>query len=126
LIEGGKAVVKALCAERFPVSAAFWMSEAASPQWMLVLATPNVAAEGLIKSYEKVLKHAKSPRTVYWPSLIQLEKPTGWLVKAVRDSVRSEYGTGYEGFAEVNLLTSDYAPLQLYVYKVPERSPIRS
>lgn len=55
-LEEGRVLLERLDRERFGVSAAYWYYESEPDRWSLVIATPRVAAKGLLASYRLLIK----------------------------------------------------------------------
>jgi len=117
MIDGGARLFQMLTEDGYLPASAFWIEEDATPGWKLVIAFSGVSSSNPFPFYKKVFDRAPSTPGLYWPALIKIEDAHHPLIQAVHQAISQEYPKDHKGFATVNLHSTQFAPVTLYVYR---------
>jgi len=116
MIEGGAQLIERLKQDDHAALSAFWMEDEAVLGWKLVIAFTGVMRGNPFSYSKRVLDRAPNVPGLYWPALIRIEDATHPLVNAVKHAVASEYGKQHYGLAKVNLHSTQFSPITLFIY----------
>ena len=118
MIDGGAQLVARFARDDEAPLAAFWIEDEAVVGWKLILAFTGVSSGNPFLFYGRVLERAPAMPGLYWPALIKVEDATHPLITSVRYAIKAEYGKSHTGFAQINLHSTQFSPVKLYIYTV--------
>ncbi|MBI3668916.1 MAG: hypothetical protein HY237_03935 [Acidobacteria bacterium] len=119
MVAAGKELVRRLDERHFEVVSALWLYSGEANQWLLILASPAVEAEGPKRAYARVLailseKQDETSGLTF--ENIKLLAPSDSLIRLLRVAVRT--GKGISGIRFTRNRINDTFIEDAYIYRV--------
>jgi len=124
MIRAGAELTRKLDEQRWPVIASLWLYRSEGNRWRLVLASPRVASDGPMKSYEIVqaaLEAMPAAERTMSLSDVSVTEPTDPLIALLCAAARTE--TMVEGLRFTRTVINRRFIEDAYIYRMSDTAP---